>query len=207
MNPSEIAAYINEIFEKYRDLEPLFPILISVAESFFPAFPLVLIVTLNVAVYGGIKGFLYSWIGNVIGSVIVFYFFRIVVKKIALKSEGRFQRIHRLRVWVAGISPAVLFVIAVMPFTPSSVLNIAFGTADYNDRKYVITISLAKSVMILLLSLFGVSFVDAFSKPVMFIPAIGIIVLTYVLSKIIKDKYMKGIKGDEEVNGETEEDK
>ncbi|MCR4685987.1 MAG: VTT domain-containing protein [Lachnospiraceae bacterium] len=207
MNPLEIASYINEIFEKYRELEPLFPVLISAAESFFPPFPLVLIVTLNVAVYGGIKGFLYSWIGNVIGSVIVFYFFRIVVKKIALKSEGRFQRIHRLRVWVAGISPAVLFMIAVMPFTPSSVLNIAFGTADYNDRKYVITISLAKSVMILLLSLFGVSFVDAFSKPVMFIPAIGIIVLTYVLSKMVKEKYMKGIKGDEEVNGETEEDK
>lgn len=207
MNPSEIASYINEIFGKYRELEPLFPVLISAAESFFPPFPLVLIVTLNVAVYGGIKGFLYSWIGNVIGSVIVFYFFRIVVKKIALKSEGRFKKIHRLRVWVAGISPVVLFMIAVMPFTPSSVLNIAFGTADYNDRKYVITISLAKSVMILLLSLFGVSFVDAFSKPVMFIPAIGIIVLTYVLSKIVKDKYMKGIKGDEEVNGETEEDK
>ena len=75
------------------------------------------------------------------------------------------------------------------PLTPSAFVNFAFGMSEYSPRTYLLTLYAAKLIMIALLGLFGESFVRAFDNPLLFIVAIGIIVVLYILSKKISEKH------------------
>lgn len=70
------------LFDSLRLCGPAVPILMACVESFIPALPLVAIVALNVAAYGSVLGFFYSWIGSCIGCTAVFFLFRFMEKKI-----------------------------------------------------------------------------------------------------------------------------
>ena len=70
-----------EALSAFKDLGPLAPICLAFVESLIPALPLVAIVTINISAHGAILGFLYSWVGTTLGSLIVFLFFRRIVKR------------------------------------------------------------------------------------------------------------------------------
>ena len=170
-------------FNSFRILGPIMPMLLAAVESLVPALPLIAIVTLNVGAHGPLLGFLYSWIGACVGSTLVFLFFRRLLKRILLKFIDRHPRVKKARDWVNGIHTRALFFIAILPFTPSSFLNFAFGVSDFDERKYLITMVSAKAIMIMLLAVFGQSLVQAMQNPLFIILAAALAAALYFLSK------------------------
>ncbi len=182
-------SFWESLLAQFQYLGPLAPILLAGIESLIPALPLVAIVLLNVTAHGLVLGFLYSWVGACVGSFIVFFFFRKVVQPHFSRFVARFPKLQKAQDWVDGINPAALFLIAIMPFTPSSFLNVAFGVSGFSARKYLCTILCAKVIMISLLALFGQSFVAAFTQPWVIVITIGLFVGLYAVSKKINQKY------------------
>lgn len=178
-----------QCLESFQILGPLVPILLAAIESLIPALPLVAIVTLNVAAHGAVLGFVYSWIGTCAGCIIVFWFFRKLVRRAVFRLEEKRIRIKHAREWVSRISVRALFLIAVMPFTPSVFLNFAFGVSDFDEKQYIKTIVLAKVVMIMLLAVLGQSVVEAMEDPRFLIPAGIFLVLLWLISKKIREKH------------------
>lgn len=172
----------------FECLGPAVPILLAMIESFIPALPLVAIVTLNVAAHGTVLGFLYSWIGSATGSVLMFLFWRHVVKRFFWRIAVRSQKLQKAEQWVNEFDRTALFLLAILPFTPSSFLNLAFGISDFDARKYIYTIVAAKSVMIALLALFGQSVVYALQQPLYLVLSIAVLGGLYWLSKKICKK-------------------
>ncbi|MFI3212183.1 MAG: VTT domain-containing protein [Eubacteriales bacterium] len=176
------------IFSTYRGLGPVIPVLFAMIESFIPALPLIVIVTFNIGAYGALLGFIYSWIGSTLGSILVFLFFRNIIKKSLLHWVLERKTIAKGLAWVNRSNQTVLFLIAIFPFTPSSLLNICFGLSDFNSKVYMITISCAKLFMIFFLTLFGNSFFAAFENPAYFILCVIIILLLAWLSRYFSKK-------------------
>ncbi len=170
-------------FYSFQILGPLAPILLTAMESLIPALPLIAIVTLNVAAHGIILGFLYSWFGACLGSTIVFLFYRRVLKRLFLKLFARYAKVRKARDWVNNVNPRALFFIAILPFTPSSFLNFAFGISDFDEKKYLVIMVSAKAFMILLLAFFGQSVVKAFENPAFIILALILVIVLYIISK------------------------
>ena len=170
-------------FQSFKILGPLAPILFAAMESLIPALPLIAIVTLNVAAHGILLGFLYSWIGAALGSTIVFLFFRKVVKKLFIKIVAHHDKIRKARDWVNGVNPKALFFIAILPFTPSSFLNFAIGISDFDEKKFLTIMIIAKALMIMLLAVFGQSVVKALENPVFIVLAIVLVIVLYLISK------------------------
>lgn len=182
-----------DLFYKFQIMGPVAPILLAATESLIPALPLIAIVTLNVAAHGPLLGFLYSWIGACLGSTLVFLFYRKVFKRLVLRVANRFPKVEKAREWVSTIRSGALFLILIMPFTPSSFVNFAFGVSDFDEKKYIKIMVVAKVVMLTLLSLFGSSMVQALHEPKYMVLAIILIIVFYVLSKyIIKRHHVKG---------------
>ncbi len=154
-------AFWLQLFERYESLGPLAPVALAMLESLIPPLPLIAIVTLNVAACGPLFGFLYSWAGTCAGCTIVFSVFRIALRGAAIKAGGHWPRGARARQWVGSINAPAIFIILVMPFTPSAFMNFAFGLSDCPAGKYLVTLYLAKLVMIGSLALFGQSTVYA----------------------------------------------
>lgn len=177
------------LFHSFRILGPLAPILLAMVESLIPMLPLVAIVTLNVAAHGMVLGFLYSWIGSALGSTLVFLFFRRLVKPYALRFADRHPKVAKAQEWVNGrLKWQALFFIIIMPFTPSSFVNFAVGVSDFDEKLYIKVMITAKIIMLVLLSLFGQSVVQAIKNPAFLIVAGLLALVLYLISKYINRK-------------------
>ena len=179
----------DQLFHSFQILGPLVPMLIAMVEAFIPALPLIAIVTLNVAAHGAVLGFLYSWIGSVFGSVLFFTFCRKLFKPWLAKFAGKHPRIMKARNWVNSINKKALFLIITMPFTPSCFVNFAMGVSDFDAKTYIKIMASAKIVMLVLLSLFGQSVVQAFKNPVFIVLAVVLVLVLYLVSKYIRKRH------------------
>ena len=83
------------LLEGFGNLGPIAPIFLAMVESFFPPLPLIAIVALNVAAHGGFLGFVYSWIGVILGGTIMFLLWRRVAKRFFWKIASRSQKLEK----------------------------------------------------------------------------------------------------------------
>ena len=162
------------LLEGFGDLGPLAPITLAMVESFFPPLPLIAIVALNVAAHGGFLGFAYSWIGVLLGGTLMFLLWRRVVKRFFWKVASRSEKLEKAQRWVSRLDVASLFMLSVLPFTPTSFMHFAFGISDFDEKRYLITMLLGKGVMVAMMALFGQSIVSSLKNPVYLILAVAL---------------------------------
>lgn len=162
------------LLDSFGDLGPLAPISLAMVESFFPPLPLIAIVALNVAAHGGLFGFVYSWVGVMLGGTLMFLFWRRVLKQFFWKFASRSQKLEKAEQWVSRFDVSSLFMLSVLPFTPSSFMHFAFGISDFDEKRYLITMLLGKGVMVAMMALFGQSLVSSMKNPVYLVLAVVI---------------------------------
>ena len=162
------------LLDSFGDLGPLAPIFLAMVESFFPPLPHIAIVALNVAAHGGLFGFVYSWVGVMLGGTLMFLFWRRVLKQFFWKFASRSQKLEKAEQWVSRFDVSSLFMLSVLPFTPSSFMHFAFGISDFDEKRYLITMLLGKGVMVAMMALFGQSLVSSMKNPVYLILAVVI---------------------------------
>jgi len=179
----------DQLFHSFQILGPLVPMLIAMVEAFIPALPLIAIVTLNVAAHGAVLGFVYSWIGSVFGSILFFALCRKFFKPWIARFADKHPKIMKARNWVNTINKKALFLIITMPFTPSCFVNFAMGVSDFDAKTYIKIMAAAKIIMLILLSLFGQSVVQAFENPVFIVLAVLLVVVLYLVSRYIRKRH------------------
>ena len=175
--------YWQTLFDSFGDLGPLAPIGLAMVESFFPPLPLIAIVALNVAAHGGVPGFLYSWLGVALGGSIMFLFWRRLVKCYFWKLARRWPKLEKAQQWVNHFDTSSLFMLTLLPFTPSSFMHLAFGISDFDEKRYLITMLLGKGVMVAMMAVFGQSLVSSMKNPLYLVLAVGLWVAMYAVSK------------------------
>ena len=171
------------LLDSFGDLGPLAPIFLAMVESFFPPLPLNAHVALNVAAHGGLFGFVYSWVGVMLGGTLMFLFWRRVLKQFFWKFASRSQKLEKAEQWVSRFDVSSLFMLSVLPFTPSSFMHFAFGISDFDEKRYLITMLLGKGVMVAMMALFGQSLVSSMKNPVYLVLAVVIWGAMYWASK------------------------
>lgn len=171
------------LLDSFGGLGPIAPIVLAMVESFFPPLPLIAIVALNVAAHGGLLGFLYSWAGVALGGSIMFLLWRRVVKRFFWKFASRSPKLEKAQQWVNRFDTSSLFMLTLLPFTPSSFMHLAFGISDFDEKRYLITMLLGKGVMVALIALFGQSLVSSLKNPVYLVLAILLWAGMYWVSK------------------------
>ena len=162
------------LLDSFGDLGPLAPIFLAMVESFFPPLPHIAILAQNVAAHGGLFGFVYSWVGVMLGGTLMFLFWRRVLKQFFWKFASRSQKLEKAEQWVSRFDVSSLFMLSVLPFTPSSFMHFAFGISDFDEKRYLITMLLGKGVMVAMMALFGQSLVSSMKNPVYLILAVVI---------------------------------
>ena len=183
-------AFWEHLLEAFEALGPMIPITLAILESLIPALPLVGIVTVNVAAHGPLFGFLYSWLGTCVGCCIMFFLFRRLFSGWAIRMASKHEKIARARAWVGRMKPGGLFLILIMPFTPSAFVNFAFGVSDYDPKKYLITLAIAKLLMIGSLTALGQSVRLALKRnPMFLLLALVLLGALYGISRLVRKKY------------------
>lgn len=177
------------LLESYKDLGPLAPVFLAMIESFIPALPLVAIVAFNITAWGTVLGFLYSWLGSIIGCTLVFFFFRLLIKPHIKSWIYSTQVFKKALNWVSSIDGRILFLLIMMPFTPSVFVNMSVGLSDFKEKSFLLIMITAKAFMIGLLSLFGNSVALSLNDPRHLVSALIFLAILYFLSKYYSKKH------------------
>lgn len=183
--------YIIELLDNYEKLGPLPGILLPFIEAFLPFLPLVVFVIANGAAYGLLKGFLYSWIGTSIGSVLVFMVIRKLGNKRIFAAIRNNKQVYKVTVWLERHGFGPLFLLLCFPFSPSSVINVVAGLSNISLQQFTLAVFLGKSVMIFSIAYIGSSIFEFAKNPVRTI-VVGIgIVLFWVVGKFIEQRLQR----------------
>jgi len=170
------------LIAQYRELGPLAPIFLTMIEAFIPALPLLLIVTFNSVQYGFVFGFIYSYIGVVIGSYLVFLFFRTIIKGYLMNRFYHGHRWAKILNWIEVQPPLFLFFVSAIPFTPSSLINIIFGLSGYQKRQFFFSVALGKTISVAIMAFFGHSIANLMERPLALVLSTILIIVAYVIS-------------------------
>lgn len=187
----EFAEY-SDIFINYVETwGPVAAILFPVLEAFFPVLPLVGFVIINVAVFGFFFGYLYSWIGNCLGSFLLF----LLLKKAGARRIN--ERIKRSRYCstlekVRKKQLNLLFLLYCFPFTPSFLISGTAALTNMRTEMFLAILLPSKFVMLLSLAFIGQNVSSFFENPAKSLFFIVVIILMNLLVKYVFEKYGQG---------------
>lgn len=180
--------------DEYRDLGPLPGILLPMLEALLPFLPLVVFVAGNAAAYGFWLGFLYSWIGAVSGSLLVFFIFRRLAHQRFMRFISRHPKIQSTLDWFERHGFGMIFLLLCFPFTPSSVINVVAGLSKINVLTFSLSVILGKMVMIFVVSFIGHDIVSIIQQPDKLIYLAIAIVVLWGLGKYLEARLSKRTK-------------
>lgn len=180
--------YASQLLKDYEQLGPIVSILLPFIEALLPFLPLIVFVFVNTATYGLFKGFLYSWIGATLGSIVVFIIIRRLGRNHMFKKIRENKQVAQVTGWVTDHGFGPLFILLCFPFSPSSIINVVAGLSYIRLQQFVLAVVLGKAVMIFSLAYVGANVFSFMEHPIR-TSVIGLsIVLFWMLGKYIEKR-------------------
>lgn len=123
-------------------------LLLMIVQNVFPVIPLLLLISLNVSIFGLTEGYLWSWFISILGAIIAFtitrYWFQSLFEKYV--SANVKERIEAHGFWFVIVGK-------LLPFMPSSIINIAAGGSSVRFNNFLPATIIGNSVYYCLLYL------------------------------------------------------
>ncbi|HET7627779.1 MAG TPA: TVP38/TMEM64 family protein [Bacillales bacterium] len=183
--------HIRHILQDYKSFGPLLGILLPLLEAFVPILPLMLFVAANAAVYGFLLGSLISWAGTCFGAVLVFFIFRSLARGRLKYWLHRRKKIRRTLRWVEEHGFGPLFLVLCIPFTPSSLVNVAAGLSDISFKSFLMSVLLGKMVLIFMVSSVGYDWMNILDQPFKLSAIAGVVVVLWLAGKRMEKRMLK----------------
>lgn len=183
--------YVVEALENYEKLGSFIGISLPFIEAILPFLPLVVFVFVNIAAFGLVKGFIYSWIGTVFGSLVVFFFFRRLGNTSLLKKVRHHEQVKKVTHIVDRRGFGLIFLLLCFPFSPSFVINIVSGLSKVSWQQFALAVIFGKAVMIFSVSYVGENVFSFAEHPIRTIIIAVSIVLFWLIGKQIENYVQK----------------
>lgn len=177
---------IEALLRDYSSFGPLPGIMLPLLEAFIPVLPLVVFVVANAAAFGLWLGFLYSWIGAVAGSLLVFLLIRKYGQRRFFSFISKHKKVKGLINWVERHGFGPIFLLYCFPFTPSAIINVVAGLSKVSKAQFILAVICGKLVMIFTISFIGYDISALFHKPVKTIILVGVLAILWFVGKRVE---------------------
>lgn len=185
---------IFELIKDYKAFGPIPGILLPLLEAFLPFLPLFVFVIANTNAFGLWLGFLLTWIGSTLGSILVFLIIRKYGHTKFLSFIKKNKQVRKLTQWLDVHGFAPIFLLLCFPFTPSAVVNIVAGLSRINRFQYVLAVMTGKLVMIFTISFVGHDIMSLITKPIRTAIVFVIIFILWYVGKRIEVRLNRGME-------------
>ena len=165
-----------------------FGIFLIILESIIPALPLGVFIAFNMTAFGGMLGFMISWISTCVGCLLSYFFFSKLFSKFLIKKAEKKKKLDKVVNRVMNINFSKLVLIVALPFTPAFLVNIACGLVKVNFKKFLLAILIGKISIVYFWGFVGKSLLQSITDIKTIIIVIMLLSITYILSKIISKK-------------------
>ncbi|MFX3625005.1 MAG: TVP38/TMEM64 family protein [Ectobacillus sp.] len=160
-----------------------------IIQNTFTIIPLLLVITLNILLFGFFYRFLWSWATSVIAAAIVFagvrYFFQDwVLKRIDSDLIAKAEQ-NGLRYVVEG---------RIFPFIPTSLVNIVAGLSSIHFKHFLLGTIVGNFVYFFALALIPAGLLSAHVNEYIIGGVLAIFIILFYLSKLIYNRRKKNSK-------------
>lgn len=185
MNPDTI----QQALESYSAYGPLPGIAAPLLEALLPFLPLLLIIAANANIYGLGPGIIYSWLGVSLGCILLFWIARKLGGRFGAWLQRRYPATARFFHWIERKGFTPIFLLACLPFSPSSLINIASGLSTVPFRTFLLAVTLGKGVMIICVSLLSFNITNLWDEPWRILLAVGVMLLMWYGGRRLERRY------------------
>lgn len=165
---------------------PLLGCLFIILESIIPPLPLFVFITINFVAFGGVIGFIISWLCTCIGCVLSYLLVKKMFGNWVVKKIKDVELLSKCMNYVENLSLTQVIVILSIPFTPAFMVNIAAGLCNMNFKKFLISILVGKIFLVYFWGVVGTGLLESLHNPSSIITVIVMVVIAYLISIIIK---------------------
>ena len=153
----------------------LLTLFLMTIQSMFSIIPLLLLISVNVSIFGFIQGYIWSWLTSIIGAIIAFlitrYWFQTFFTKY-VKDEFM-DKIDEKGFWF-------VFTGRLLPFMPTNVINIAAGISSIQFKKFLYATLLGNMIFFLILSFISQQILSVTWENLMF-TSIALIIAIFII--------------------------
>ncbi|MBS4206969.1 VTT domain-containing protein [Bacillus sp. FJAT-50079] len=169
--------------EKYISEEQLTTLFLTFSlmtiQNLFTLIPLILLVTINLFIYEFTLGFFWSWGTSVAGSIISFVLYRYWLQSL-------FRKRMDLEMKEKIESHGFLFILylRLIPFVPSSLVNIAAGASTISFSRYVSATLIGNFIYIFMMCFFVHEMISANIEILPILSGLlGLLLIAYLIRK------------------------
>ncbi len=121
--------------------------IIMLIQNSFTVIPLVLVVTVNIALFGFFYGFMWSWLTSIVSASLIF---------ITIRSTFQSWLLNKINSKILNIEKDMGFIYIlqgrIIPFIPASFINIAAGLSTISFRSYFFGTAIGNFIYFIILA-------------------------------------------------------
>lgn len=153
-------------------------------QNVFSLIPFLFLTMFNIWLFGFFYGYLWSLMGNFLGSVVVFY-----LARYELQQWGDKYNHKKIKQRIEENGFKVILFMRLFPFMPASIVNIGSGLSKIKARDYVLATLIGNTVFVFLLSLFSAGVIALeYQNTVYLILSIGLLAFVAIQVKKMRAK-------------------
>ncbi|QFF97768.1 TVP38/TMEM64 family protein [Psychrobacillus glaciei] len=178
---------VQSFLKKNMGYALFFLFLVMLIQNSFTIFPLILVITINITLFGFVNGFLWSWLTSILASLIVYYSVRYIFQ------ETIMEKFHPKVIEELDTNGfAYVFQARIFPFVPTSLVNILAGLSTIRVLPYLLATTIGNFLYFFVLALIPAGILSAdWNEYVIWIIIVAAILLYYLIKK--KRKSIKDI--------------
>lgn len=161
----------------------VFMALIMLIQNSFTVFPLILVITINITLFGFINGFLWSWLTSVFASTVVYYCVRYIFQDLIIEKFNT-----KLLEKIDSNGFTYVFQARIFPFVPTSLVNILAGLSTIRIFPYLFATATGNFLYFFILALIPAGILSAELDEYIIWGVIVTAVFLYYVYKIVKRK-------------------
>lgn len=174
---------IQEIIQFYRGFGEISASLLTFSEVFIPFLPLGAFVALNASAYGLVKGFLFSWLGSVLGSWLLYGIIRYFHHYTWMKRFTRSKQFLVIHEKFEQHGMLLAFVLYIIPVFPNSLMTIVAGVNKMDFIKFAISSSLGIAISFLIVCYGAANITWFLANPLFLLPILLSILVYMIISR------------------------
>jgi len=162
-----------------------FGFILIIMESIIPILPLGVFVAFNMMAFGGVTGFIISWIATCIGCFLSYFFFYKLFSKMLFNNTKKREKLDKVVKKMQKIDFSKLVLIIALPFTPAFLVNIACGLVRMNLKKFMAAVVIGKLSIVYFWGFIGKSMLESITDLKTIIILCILLIISYILSKTV----------------------
>ncbi len=173
---------------EYKILAAIVGFFVMAVETFIPVIPLMALILANVFILGMWIGFLVSWLGSSVGSILLYYLAAKFSKISLFKRYKEKDQTKKIIKWIKKQGFSMIFISYVCPFIPDFLITIASGFTEVDIKTFSLGMVIGKFVMFLLISYVGEDISEFFTNPIKIIVFTLAISISWMIGKSVNKK-------------------